>query len=613
VSGHARRAALGASALGAAYGALCPTWQVAVEPAQVLAGLVRYPETNPNFIYQANTWTVLHQAAAVLLRAGMSEVAASVLFSALVPAAVFAAVALWVCALQPAGEDRSGTWVAALAPFVALGVQELGVHYPVLIAGYEHTYGMAGLAAAILAFGLLAAEAWGAAGFVLAFGPAVHPSLGLWTGLTAALAWPWRDPSLREATRRARRGAIAGAAVAAASLALHFLGSYRRIAIPADERRVYLETFVALWDEHRPPLDPFDWTAMLATVVGVAAAARLLGGPTTRGERLLLRACVAALVVGLGAGLLARAALGVPGLLLTLMPSRFLNLLVLGSVPLAVGWLWAAGPTGRVALAALAAAFATGGLELGTLPRLMAAAVGIAVALHATSWRAALAVAGAAAALALGAALAVGAGFPLDDEARLWLRWSPAVVALAVARAAVPRAPAAQPALARAASALGLAALLLLAGRKVEGAVRGAPERYLVLAEPDADSALTAFARGGGMAALGPDSYLLQLATRRPVLLETGAMDFIPYVPEAGPEVVRILRRLYASDYFRRSDRGLIDAAHVSEVWSQRTTEEWRAVARELGFRDVLVSAGWTLRLPEIARSDRYVLYRVPD
>ena len=58
-------------------------WQVAVETAQVIAGLIKYPPDNPFFIYHVRLWTVLHEALALLLRLGVWEVTASRLTSGL--------------------------------------------------------------------------------------------------------------------------------------------------------------------------------------------------------------------------------------------------------------------------------------------------------------------------------------------------------------------------------------------------------------------------------------------------------------------------------------------------------------------------------------------------
>jgi hypothetical protein len=616
VTAAERRTVLAAFAGGAICGALVPVWQAAVEPAQVLAGLVRYPEGNPTLIYEANTWTVLHQVVALALRAGVSEAVASIVVSAVVPGLIFSAIAVWVMAVVPES-DVSGLVLTALTPFLAFSIQEVGVRYPVLIAGHPHTYGMLGLGMAMLGAGLLAVGAWAPAGFAHAFSTPKHASLGFWTGVTSLLAWPWRDRALSGPTWRALRGAALGAAFAAISLAVHFGVSFRALPLAADERRVYLETFVRMWDDHRAPVQPLDWAVLLAVVTGLAAAARVLGGSAAPSERILARFCTAVMVLGLVTTFAARPDAGLPGLLLTFMPSRFLNVLVLGSLPLAVGWLWSSGVAGRLALAALSGALWLDHEERANTPRLMAASLGLGIALRATSWRAAGSVALAVIALFAYAAGAQAAGFPIDDEAALWLRVAPAFAALALLRAGLaqrsegglsPRL------LARAASVVCLATVADVAGGWIYVRSRHTEVRYGDMVTPPSDAALASMAQGHGMVALGPDFFLIQLLTRRPVLLETGAVDFLPYVPEAGPELVRILRVLYGTDYFRSTGHGLlIEPEHVSAVWTARSDPEWRALARELGFRDVLVSAGWTLALPEVARSEQYVLYRVPD
>lgn len=62
-----------------------PDWQVAVETAQVLAGIVDYPPDSPFYIYHLRIWTVVHHVCAVLLLAGLSEVQLSILLSSRVP------------------------------------------------------------------------------------------------------------------------------------------------------------------------------------------------------------------------------------------------------------------------------------------------------------------------------------------------------------------------------------------------------------------------------------------------------------------------------------------------------------------------------------------------
>jgi ABC-type sugar transport system substrate-binding protein len=52
------RVALASALLGAAMSALTPSYHVAIEPAQVLAGLVPYPPDNPFYLYQRRLWTI---------------------------------------------------------------------------------------------------------------------------------------------------------------------------------------------------------------------------------------------------------------------------------------------------------------------------------------------------------------------------------------------------------------------------------------------------------------------------------------------------------------------------------------------------------------------------
>src|SRR5436190_16955722 len=75
-----------------------PAWQVAIEPAQVIAGIVSYPIDNPNYIYEIKLWTILHQALAPALRAGVSEIALSQVLSGVVGMLALQALSLFVFA-----------------------------------------------------------------------------------------------------------------------------------------------------------------------------------------------------------------------------------------------------------------------------------------------------------------------------------------------------------------------------------------------------------------------------------------------------------------------------------------------------------------------------------
>src|SRR5678815_4617394 len=128
-----------------------PDWQVAVETAQVLAGIVRYPAATPFFLYHINLWTILHQLLAVLLRMGISETTLSLVLSGVLGMVSFQALSMFVYAL-------SGDAVVAVgAPLIILAARaaDFGVVYPIVLAGSTNTYGILGLSLFVLVVGLL--------------------------------------------------------------------------------------------------------------------------------------------------------------------------------------------------------------------------------------------------------------------------------------------------------------------------------------------------------------------------------------------------------------------------------------------------------------------------
>jgi hypothetical protein len=112
-------------------------WQVAVETAQVIAGLVKYPSDNPFYIYHIRLWTVLHELIAVLLRFGVWEVTASKLVSGLIIMVSLQALSMVVYAFSRNALFATG---GAFVVFLSRAA-EIGGRYPISLAGTQHTYG----------------------------------------------------------------------------------------------------------------------------------------------------------------------------------------------------------------------------------------------------------------------------------------------------------------------------------------------------------------------------------------------------------------------------------------------------------------------------------------
>jgi hypothetical protein len=572
---------LGASALaGCATGALRPALHAAIEPAQVLAGVVVYPDGNPFALYQASLWTIWHQLLAPLLAAGIPERTLSMVLSGAMGALAFAAIALF------ARGQGAALWLAFAVPFllVQANTTQWGLNYPIFLVGHPHTYGMAGLSWLLLVVALLGAERWGAAAFLLGLAPALHASLGAWLGLVVAAAALAGVRELRPHARALLVGGAAGVAASVASLVLHLAGP--RAQPPAVDPSVastYLDTFVRLWDVHRAPLALRDWRVLVVAcelaLVWLSLRAAPRPGP---GAALALRTLAGVSLLGLA--VVAAQDLGLldalPDAIVVAMPTRLLNLPMLAFVPLLAGVLWRfrADPAARVALLALCA----GALAGPGRPAL--ARVGLPL-------------------LGLLAVALVARGGDLAG-------------ALRHPRATAPRAPRPTAGVARgldAAIALACAAAVAWVGAT---SVQSLRPRLRMLIDSTNDRALAEAARGNGLLAVGSGIPFPQLRTRRPVLIDPTALDMLPYAPAGGPALAHILDGVYGVDFFAPPESALQSAGVPEEpvraLFERRSAADWSALGAEFGFTQVLVRVPWRLRLPLLARSRDVALYRVP-
>ena len=564
-------------AIGFALGvSVFATWQVAVESAQVVAGLVKYPPDNPFYIYHRELWTVLHQLGALLLRVGFSEIALSRLLSGVLGMVSFQAIAVLLYSF-------SGDLLLAVAaaPLILYArAVEHGATYPIALMGTDHTYGILGLSLAVLVVGLFGAGCYRLGGFLLGLAPAVHASIGAWLAVIVAGCFLWDFRQLRSEWRRALPWFIAGCGVTALSLGVHFTMA-RGIAHvePAVAAR-YLDAFVSRWDEHRRAANFISVGTILNGVTLVIGLAWLMLFRSDLPPRSLfvLRAVIAAGVLSLPLMMLSwLPPASVPAPLLTVMPNRLVNFNVLAFVPLLLGLLAAYRNSlwSHVAIAAfLGALFINyrsmvwdGYPSAGTL-RLFAL----------NPWH--VFVAGSVVLLAV----AVAAGLERSRP------WPVSTVA--------PRA-----------FTLGLLAIAAVLTFRLSP-----PYPFRDRTNDPFMAAVAAETRG--VVATGGSFHLVQLYTRRPVLLDGGALDTLPYAPDAGPAMERILREVYGLD-FLNPPRELQQAAFIPHsfnrpIWEGYSRLKWQEIGFAFGVTQVLTRAEWRLDLPVAAEDRFFKLYQIP-
>src|SRR5262249_58589914 len=109
------------------------------------------------------------------------------------------------------------------------------------------------------------------------------------------------------------------------------------------------------------------------------------------------------------------------------------------------------------------------------------------------------------------------------------------------------------------------------------------------------DPALAAASRVEGLIAVAPSVNTAQVMTRRPIVLDPGALDMLPYALAGAPQVERILGDLYGIEYFNPPGsairQGVVPYGMAKKVWESRAPVGWRATATRIGFTHVLAPA----------------------
>ena len=547
-------------------------WQWAVEFAQMGAGLVHQTADNPFLVLHAKLWSLVTQVVTVALAAGVSERAASYLVSAAAGMLSCQALAMLAFALCRT------FWVAIVVPPLVLfsGITMHDAIYPVMLLGWSHTFGMIGLSLTLLAVGLIGSGFLRTGAVLAGLSVAVHTSTGapmVVFVLTAAIL-TWRsDPVV---ARTLVTCLAIGVLVAGVSFAVHMA---LRPSIPqpdAELMRRYLIAWTTVWDEHRRPVD---WTRLGALINVVLPVAVLAWLPALRENmaRLACRILVVGTLASLPLGLLSLLPPEwLPNSLIVGMPARLLNIGLFAAVPVLVGLLW----SGRTRWSR-SAAVAAMGLVAGSSP----SAVGFNQTI-----------------LLLGIAVAAVVLAFLD-------RRGP-VDGHAMSGAGDDRAPS-RPLVSSVAALVAMAVIVLVV---LPRSPLLNDSRTDLRVPPDPVLAIAAL-REGHLATAG-DLSLVQLRTRRPVLVDGLTLDSLPYAIESGPTVASVLRTVYDMDLLappaaaRRG--GKIPNVPNREAWERFDLARWQEIRERYDVRDVLTFGDWTLALPLVVSSPALRLYTIP-
>jgi hypothetical protein len=110
---------------------------------------------------------------------------------------------------------------------------------------------------------------------------------------------------------------------------------------------------------------------------------------------------------------------------------------------------------------------------------------------------------------------------------------------------------------------------------------------------------------------------LVQLRTRRPVLLDGGGLDGLVYAPASAPAVARMLREVYGVDVFDPPDEarhgGRVPVVASRAAWERYSMDRWQMIRRDFGVTAVLTPGDWRLNLPPGAERGNLRYYIIPE
>jgi hypothetical protein len=567
-----------------------PDWQVAVETAQVVAGIVEYPAGNPFYVYHTKLWTVLHQMLAFLLWAGVSEITLSRLVSGVLGMVSFQALSMFVYAF-------SGDFLLAVGSAFVIFLSrasELGAVYPIWLMGTSHTYGVLGLSTGVLTAALLGAGSYRTGAFLLGLGPAIHPSLGLWLAVVVALGIVSNLGAMRDPCRMGLKYFLAGAAVAGVSLGYQLAVIVDAPPIDAGTAAKFMSAFVTHWDTHRQPIGVqsldlrINLFALLLAIVSLKGFAASLSPASAFLLRVVAASGFLSVVLVLITWLPPDR---LPATFLVLMPLRILNLNSLTAAALLIGL---ARVSRRTIWGHLLTMWLAAGLLLANRSMLWSV-VGDG---RRPAWLGQLdpMFVLQVAAIVLGAVALYLAGARRVDAVPS--NRSAAGIAR-MAAAGIPR----------------LATLAFLAYAAVV-TWRFSGPTLTIFRDRTNDPFFGLVSEGRGLLLTGADLHLVQLRTRRPVLLDGGGLDGLPYSIEAGPAMHRILLDVYGIDLFRPPAEplwGVIPHEANKAVWEGYTRGRWREIKQAYNVTQVLTYDTWTLDLPVTAQRHGLRLFEIPD
>ena len=555
------------------------TWQANLESAQVLAGIVEYPSDNAFYYYHLKLWTLLSQFPAVLLKLGMDERILSLILSGSLGAVSFLGLSLCTFALCRNVALSILSPVFLLALFLGGGPDS--PVYPIFLMGTHHTFGVAGRGIALLTLALFGTGRLRGALFLLGLAPAIHPTWGAWCVGVAFISLAWGGFLTHRNLKLYGPWLMAGVAISCCSFFYQLHLARNLPSVSPEEQSLYLKAILDSFDVHRGPV-PFFHPGVYLTIFSIFISLLMLSCYRKDFDvygSFLLRAMVVTGTLSLVGIALTWFPNKLPEILVKCMPGRFINLSVLASSALILGLMgryWHV-PFVRT-LTALHLLYAP--FNWFIVPHLTENKYGWRL----EHWREFVLVGVGLLGLQIMHTVFSKGGredHSGGNEARSGMRLNSGLYAVLVLMLI----------------ALGLLPLL-----------QKSPNNPLFT--PSRSDALIAASKGEGILITAAGMELMQLRTRRPLMLNIASLDQVSIFPASGALANPALKGVYGIDLLGATEASL---KKVNTLWESRALSEWQDIREKFGATDVLVWSDYRLQLPRTASDDRFALYHIPE
>ncbi len=556
--------------LGFVYGIVYAMPQRVVEAAQIISGVVAYPEPTIWSLSISGLWSFLNQICATFLYLGVSEFMLGYLVSGLLGMLSFQGLSLLVLAFS------RNRLLSIATPFLILltSAYDFGINYLILFV-FSETWGVLGLSFTVLLIAVIGNGRYKLGAFLIGLAPAVHGVFGLAVWAIVALSLLCDFKEFSNCFRGAVRYFLFGCFVFICSFAFHVLTSPSIPEISKELASYYLNLFVRERAHHRKPVD-FSSVGVYLNIAGFAISLfwlRFSKGQLPVNIRFLLRSFMVFSGLGLIFSALTLLPLEyVPDIIIALRPQRLANFTILSFFGLLMGLSAYYKNESETRFNLL---FITGILLLlilGLLPDyfLFVAMFGGSCGLI---------------------ALKLIAKFKITFHSqgiRLANATKSVIFYLLI-------------------FAIGLSIIKVYPPALKDVKYRIIDRRNYEL--------FGVVSRGSGMvlipivSAYKQPILWVQHATGRPVLFNSDVIDSLVYTPALGPMMEELLGEVYGLEI---SDSSEVEVELNKKAWEARTAAQWRDICDKYNVTEILAYADWNLQLPLKASDSHYALYTRP-